>query len=556
MGKHRKLGEIMKKLSYLFLITLTLLMLISCQKEKVGLELIEKTIFHEPYRTETHQVGSLSKSYIVNRQGIPEIVLSSEVRLDIILLADQLELSDIEPYFAIAKDTGLNTIDLPFLWKWIEVEKDVYDPTMIHQILDYARAYDLKLNLIWYGSFVDGESRTGLYPDYISDDEKTYPILLDLYDFGIFGRVKIMDWTNDHLLNRESLALYELMNAVYDWNVDHQRYDPIMMVQIGQGLDRFPRWRITQYEVLGDDQILLTQQEGWEIVEHYIGRMAKAIKYAAYRPLTRIEFTEQNGVTSYVTSIKSIPHVDFVSPTYLHSIANTKTGMRNFVQDIPGMPIYNAQNWADDTNHKNLLATIALGAFGFNSYQLSAAVYYPEPPNGALYHRIDRSQTGFLSMFTQKNERVDSIKPIVLGLRQAYIDVLKTPRQNFVVLGMDTRVSSGSKQFLYTQSGLMFEYSNPAFGLGFVIQNDQYVTVYATKDSTITFSNVIFINATEGYYGPDGNWINEGSVALSNNNLSLTMSMHKVYRLRISTLNQLPTNLSDIYVNSFDAIRG
>jgi hypothetical protein len=556
MGKHRKLGETMKKISYFILIILTLVFSVACQKEDTGIKLVEKTTYHEPYRSETYEVGSYEKSYIVNRQGIPELVLSSEIRLDIIMLADQLTIEEIEPYFAIAKETGLNTVDLPFIWKWIENEKDVYDTTIIHQLLDYAKAYDLKVNLIWYGSFVDGESRTGLYPEYIAEDEETYPILLDLYDFGIFGRVKIMDWTDQALLERESLAIYELMNAVYDWNMENNRYDPLMMVQIGQGLDRFPRWRISQYEVLGDDGILLTQQEGWDIVEVYIEHIAKAINLSAYRPLVRVEFTEQNGVTSYVTSIKDIAHVDLVSPTYLHSIANAKTGMRNFVQDLSDMPIYNAQNWADDMNHKNMLATIALGAFGFNSYQLSAAEFYPEPPNGALYDRIDRTASSMVLMFTQKNQRVDMIKPILLGLDKAYMDVLKTPRQNFMVLGMDTRIPFNSEQYLYTQSGLLFSYSNPTDGLGFVIQNDQYVTVFATKDASITFSNVIFINATEGYYGEDGNWVNEGSVSLSNNNLTLNVTGQKVYRLRISTLQPLPTNLDEIYTNSFDAIRG
>ena len=556
MAKHRKLGEMMRKIVIYLLVISALFFLMACQKESKRVILEEKTTFHAPYRMESHTVSTYEKSYIVNRQGVPELILSSEIRLDIIMLADQLEIEDVEPYFAIAKETGLNTVELPFLWTWIETEKDVYDTTMLFKLLDYAKAYDLKINFIWYGSFVDGESRTGLYPNYIAEDHHTYKVMLDLYDFGIFGRVKMMDWTNQALLDRESLAIYEMFNAVYDWNIENNRYDPVVMVQLGQGLDRFPRWRITQYEVLGDDGILLTQQEGWDIVETYIKALSQAVKYAAYRPLTRIEFTEQNGVVGYVTSIKNLPHIDLVSPTYLHSIANAKTGIRNFVTDLPGMPIYNAQNWADDSNHKNMLATIALGAFGFNAYQLSAAVYYPEPPNGALYHRIDRSQDTVLTMFTQKNQRVDLFKPIYHALSKAYVDVLMTPRQNFVVLGMDTRISSGNPQYLYTQSGLMFTYSNPEHGLGFVIQHGDYVTLFASEDATITFENVIFINATQGYYDQNGNWINQGQVSLSNNNLTLTIEKNTVYRLRISTLQALPVPLSANYVNSFDAIRG
>jgi hypothetical protein len=546
----------MMKKTHIFIIVVFLLFgLISCRGKETSYDIIQANDPDVPYRIQTIEDGTQKKSYIENRQGIAEIFLSSEIRTDIVVMADQIEIEELEPYFAIAKETGLNTLELPFLWKMFETGKREYDNETINWMLDTAKAYDLKINLIWYGSFVDGESRTGYYPNDIKEDTDTYAVEKDLYDFGIFGRVRVLDWTDEDLLSRETYALYRLMNEVHAWNQANDQYDPIVSVQIGQGLDRFPRWRINQYEVTDDEGILMTQSDGWDVVNTYVDHMSRAVKYADYQPLTRIEFTEQNGVVGYVYDLYDLEYVDLVSPTYLHTIANVKTGIPNFQGAFPNMPIYNAQNWADDMNHKNLLASFALGAIGFNSYQLSAAVHYPEPPNGALYARIDRSKSAVSDMFEQNNQRVDDLKGMIEGLEAAYPVVAKTTYGNMLVLGMDTRLEPEEQQKLYARNGLMVTSTNPVDGLGFILSNKDEVLAYATKSMTLTFDHAVFVNASFGSYDDFGFWQNDGSVVLENN-ITLELDAHTLYRLRVASIDDLPDRIPEGFSDAVDAIRG
>lgn len=528
-----------------------LIVLVGCNKQKEN-KLVRTSEYIEPYAIIT---SDQYKTHLVDKYGIPYIMLSTEIRTDILMFADGLTPEEMEPYFALVKHTDLNTIELPIIWSDIEISQDQYRFDTIKTYLDLAKKYDLKVNLLWYGSLIDGETRTALIPQYIREDEKTYPIIQDLYDFGIFGRVKIYDWTNDNLLYREGLALYNVMNYVYEWNKNNDNYDPVVMVQIGQGADRFPRWRVNQYEVKDEDGLLLANEEAWNIVNTYLTEVAKGVKYAKYRALTRVEFTEQNAVVNYVRTIYQLDNIDIVAPTYLHSIANVKSGIRNFSDEFNDIPIINPENWANDHNHRSLLATFALGGVGYVAYPLSWAVYYPEPVNGALYNRININGNNLEEQFTQKGTRANDTKAITQGLTKAYIDVAKTKRGNFAVIGMDNRINVGDPQKIYTQSGVMFSYQSSEQSLGFVLVNDGYVYVYSTANGVITFSNVTFITATKGYYDKQGNWINEGSVSFIENNLGLEIEKETLYRIKIYAVNPLPTTIPTDYVNTVDSIR-
>lgn len=543
----------MKKTILIFTLIICSFLIVSCKADKTN-EFKEADEFITPYKivNETNDF----KSHIVDSANNPVILLSSELRLDILMTADNVLDTELEEYFKIAKLTGLNTLDLPIMWSMFETEEDKYDFTKINYLLSLAKKEDLKLNLLWYGTFVDGESKSAYYPKYISDDNTKYPVMLDLYDFANFGRVKLLDWSSTELIKREQLALYNLMNNIYDWTKENDNYHAVVNVQVGQGLDRFPRWRVSQYDFVDENGVLFANEKAWEMVYNYADKISMAVKYSKYRALTRVDFTEQNAVVNYVTKTYDLEYIDIVSPTYLHLVANSKSGIRNFSESFPNMPVINAQNWADDQNHRNLLASFGLGATGFVSYQLSAARYFPEPPNGALFKRYNEDGGSIEEKFEQNNTRVDDLKPVISGLTKAYPEVAKAKRKNFAILGMDTRLEYDKQQNIYLDKGLMFEYSNPRDGLGFIIHSDNYVYVYTTKDSKITFSNVSFVNSSKGHFDIRGTWVNEGNIELGNNNLSIQTEGNNLYRIRINSMNELPTNIPESYSSILDAIRG
>ena len=140
---------------------------------------------------------------------------------------------------------------------------------------------------------------------------------MDLFDFAHYGRVSIMDWSDDDLLERETKAIYNMMNYVYEWNHKNDLYDPVVSVQIGQGAERFQRWRITQYVVLDKEGNLYNANDAWAMVHKYLNTVAKGVKYSKYKALTRVEFCEQNSVVNYVRDIEQLEFIDIVCPTYL-----------------------------------------------------------------------------------------------------------------------------------------------------------------------------------------------------------------------------------------------
>ena len=554
----------MKRFSLLLLIFTLIFTLCSCNDtptEEVSqdFQLVNHTEADIPYRQEVSESG---KARIVNRQLSPQLVLSTLLRTDLLMNADFLEPSQMEDYFAIAKETGMNTMEIVVMWSQIEKDYDVYDYSDLKCYLDFAKKYGIKLNIEWYGSFTDGECRSANVPDYIFKDSKKYPVILDLFDFANYGRVRIMDWNDEDLLERETKALYNMMNYVYEWNHENDLYDPIITVQIGQGVDRFQRWRVTQYMVYDKNGELYNEADAWAMAQKYLNSVGKGVKYSKYKALTRAEFCEQNNVVNFVREIEELEFIDIVCPTYLHEIASAKNGIKSFVDEYENMAVMNVENWASDMNYKHILATMAIGGTGYVSYQLSSPIYFPEAPNGTLYKRYNPEGATLAEKFVEKNTRATDTKQINNALLKGYVAVANAARKNFAALGLNNLLSNktGSEriQKVYFTNGLLIEFSNPKDSIGYAIYDNNYLYLFTSKDASIEILNCNITIAQKGYFDELGEWVNEGTVELVNNK-QLSMSQDVVYRVRIANINQLP-DMSSLesqgYKSTLDSVRG
>lgn len=515
--------------------------------------------YDQPYNAGTSTSG---KGVLLNRQSVPIIMTSALLRTDLLINADFLQPSEMEDYFAIAKETNLNTLELTLMWSQIEPEKDAYDFSALEVYLNYAKKYNLKLNIEWYGSFVDGETHTANIPDYVANDHDTYPLIADLYDFANYGRCCIMDWTNEHLLERESLALWNTMNYIYEWNQNNDHYDPVVMVQIGQGTDRFQRWRIEAYDITDADGSTMSQEKAWSMVQTYINEMARAVKYSSYKALTRVEFCEQTAVVNYVRDIEKLEYVDVVSPTYLHEISSTKNGIKSFTDEYSEMFIMNAENWASDLNGRQILATFGMGASGYVSYQLSSPRYYPESPNGALYSRYNPDGQTLSERFTQKGTRATSTSSINEALLKAYIAVANAPRSLFATFGLNNLLNNKTgderTQNIYLSNGILLSYSNPENAIGFAIYDENYIYVWSNADAELIISNCTLTVCQKGSFDESGEWVNDGNVMLSNNT-TLSCEAGVVYRIRVGNVSSLPSSATlkeQGFLSPLDSIRG
>lgn len=521
--------------------------------EPVNKNMVNQTEYDAPYSLGKSESG---KATLLNRQQVPQIMLSTLLRADLLKTADFMEAEDMEDYFAIAKQTNMNTIELSVMWSQIEPEYDEYDFSDLKCYLDFAKKYGLKINIEWYGSLVDGEAHMVNVPKYIADDESKYPVIKDMFDFANYGRCKVMDWSNADLIIRESQAIYNMMNYVYDWNKQNDLYDPVMMVQIGQGADRFQRWRVNAYGVS------MSADEAWSMVHTYLNEIARGVKYSKYKALTRVEFCEQNAVVNFVRNVEKLQFVDVVCPTYLHEVSSTKNGIRSFIEEYEDMPIFNVENWASDINHKQTLATFGMGGSGYVSYQLSCPNYYPESPNGALYKRYNAEGATLDDKFEQKNTRATDTAAINAALAKAYVAVANAPRARFASFGLNNllnnREGEERVQKIYLTNGLLLSFSNPADSLGFAIYDNNYLYVFSSKDAQMVINNCSITVGQKGYFDASGEWVNQGNVTLANNT-TLNLAANEVYRVRIVNVSDLPSaaNLRDAgYLSTLDSIRG
>lgn len=537
----------LKKFLVSSLAFLLLFSAVGCGGKNTG-DLEEQKEFSAPYVTAVSESG---KGFI-KHGGESVLLLSSQIAADLLIVADGKTPAELEPYFAVAAETGFNSVDIPILWNQVETEKDVYDSSVIRTYLDFAKKYDLKINLLWYGSLKDGETKGYSLPEYILENPTDYTVLKDLYDGGVYGRIRIMKWDDKDLLARESRALYELMNAIYAWNGENGNYDPVVTLQIGQGTaDRFYRWRIDQYKIEGAEG-LMTQSEAEEMIARYIESLAAAVKKSAYRPLVRLEFCEQGAVTEETLRVYNLENVDLICPTYLHTVAENRNGTSNFASDerLNGMPVINAENWASDINYRQVLTTIVSGGIGYNSYLLSPPKYYPMSPNGAIFDRIDDEGETIEEKFISIGDRSADTKKVMTLILNAPYTVSVSSAKNIVALNMNNRLSVGDVQKSYVtyadgDKGVFLDYvvAEDEKALGFAaireIDGSVYLYVSATSNSSIQVSRANVMIAQKGKESASGEWTSEGNVDLAFNNKGIVLEANVLYRLKLSNVEDM-----------------
>ncbi len=79
---------------------------------------------------------------------------------------------DIERAMPALKLIKANTFAAPIMWECIEAQKGVYDFTQLHNIIEVARENDLKVVILWFGSWKNGASH--YVPEWIKTDRSRF----------------------------------------------------------------------------------------------------------------------------------------------------------------------------------------------------------------------------------------------------------------------------------------------------------------------------------------------------------------------------------------------
>ncbi len=551
MGEYSIMKKLFKKLSIIFSVVLAMstMTFFGCNNETTGDKITpsgDKFATSTVYTPYTMATSTTGKDYIVDQNDNVYVGLTAFLPTDLYCSADGEYAEQQEKYFKLASEAGFNSVDVPFMWSQVELDRGEYSNTEINHYLDYCKKYNLKLNIVWYGSLIDGQSMSYSIPDYITENTATYSLIKLVCDRGPYGTVSVRNWNDPDLLDREGKALTQLLNYVAEWNTANSGFNPVVMVQLGQGADRFAKWRIKQYDIQGADGIM-TAEESKPIINAYLEGMAKAVKSSNYRALTRVDFCESTAVTSEITNIRNINNIDMASPTYLHTLASNKTAITDFNGNasLGKMAIVNAENFPSDVSSnesvnkysgdRQLLTTFLSGGVGHTTYYLAPPMYYPVSPYGSIYKKYDEDTNSFEQYLTAGGD----MKSILEIMSKAPYALATLNSTAITGLYMDGTVTVGGTQKIYLKPTSANKYvyvettvPNDSKALGFVGCDGNYVYIASTINTTVKISGCTIVYCMAGYQDADGMVYTNGSNV--NSNGTITIEAGKCYFAQIS----------------------
>jgi hypothetical protein len=134
----------------------------------------------------------------------------------------------MEPIFPRLKEGGLNTVLAVVAWEQIEPEEGVFDFTIVDELLDVARRNDLRLSILWFGSWKNGI--TSYVPAWVQKDKVRFPLIKTKSG----AELNILSTFRQASLEADAKAYRALMKHLAQ--VDQQRTVVMMQVQNEVGL--------------------------------------------------------------------------------------------------------------------------------------------------------------------------------------------------------------------------------------------------------------------------------------------------------------------------------
>ena len=118
--------------------------------------------------------------------GKPFIILGGELGNSI---ASNMEY--LEPFFPKIKSMNLNTVLAPVYWEFLEPEENKFDFSLVDGMITEARKNDMKLVLLWFGSWKN--SMSCYAPSWMKTNSKRFPRTVDSNGrsheiFSVFGK--------------------------------------------------------------------------------------------------------------------------------------------------------------------------------------------------------------------------------------------------------------------------------------------------------------------------------------------------------------------------------
>ena len=422
--------------------------------------------------------------------GEPFAVYGAQIRIDVFRSVDKMEWTDIEPYFRTASEFGLNCVQVPLPWKFLETNENEYTFEEIDHILSLAVKYSLKIELLWFSTNFIGDSYSWLLPNYILSKSA---IRLNREGSGsfhaLYGYTYSIAFDDQYVLERERLALTTLFAHIRDWDDDHGQIHPVITCQIHNEPDALVRWRLDEKKISRKDGTPFTKKEIWAMTLTALDAAGKAVQASEYKVATRTNIISGNGVGDFPQTpgispkdVYALDGIDFLSfDPYMQTVNQIASEVSAYASLQGNYPLI-AENRGDfSTGASLMLATSALGG-GYDIYDLATSPFITS--NSAPPFNTE----GIFDVNLDKKPHTDKVRRMLAGLVANGKEVATTSPKDFAAFNITADNPSEVLTQQITTSGAVLEFKTSSGALAFVLDRGDKLIVYSTAAATLKVS--------------------------------------------------------------------
>lgn len=488
-----------------FSIILTISMLLSCSPEG--------------HSGDTSKVPGGGTQYRLTVDGKPFLMLGAQLRTDFFLKLDGRRLDQLDDYFSLAKGLNVTCVQVPVCWSDIETEYDVYSDEVVKAYIDYCEKYDMKLELLWFGSYMCGYSVEGYLPQYVVKDTETYPELKPSAAYkGWMGKQFYLVPNDKELVEREVKAMSKMMEFIYDY--DNELGNPHTV--IGIQVENEPDMLATRHNAAhGYSAVSL-----WPALLAHLNSVGLAVKNGPYDCYTRVNQTCTYEDWIYwsgkVASRDGIDYVGF--DPYVNNVQTIGDWLQAF-KDIPGNFSHVAENGGEYFNNDILTLKAFVMGCGYEVFEVITT------PHKDLK---DWTLRGVYNPdFTPKPQTQRLIDAYSI-FKAAWYDFATAPVGDMLGFNLVDQYNGLNRteeaQSTESSPSHIVRWSTTSRGVAFAIQAKDYMTVGSTQQDYM-YLDFEPTKIEAGKYDNDGNWIVTSDASSRYSNGTLTMQPCTVYRL-------------------------
>lgn len=423
--------------------------------------------------------------------GKPFAVYGAQIRLDIFKSVDKLDWIQIEEYFRLASDFGVNTVQVPMPWAFVEPQKDSYSFDDVDRVLGFANKYNLKIELLWFSTNMIGDSYSWLVPTYIlaepsirlkRDDNASYHYL-----YGYTYSIRMNDpW----LLERETKAVKILFNHIRAWDEANGNRHPVITCQVHNEPDGLVRWRLDQQNISHKDGSPLTKEEAWTMTLDALNIVGKAVRSSSYKVATRTNVISGNGVNDYPQTpgispkdVYELDGIDFLSfDPYMETVNQIAYETSQYASLKGNYPLV-AENRGDYSNTASLMLVASALGGGYDIYDLATSRFITA--NSAPPFNTE----GIYESDLTPKRHTAAVSNLLGGLVRLGEDVAVTACEDFAVFNVRTDTPEQVLTQTICTSGAKLTFSTSTGALCFVLDRGDVLKVFSTDAAEIKIEN-------------------------------------------------------------------